>query len=402
MRIVLVSVHTSPAHTPGQGDAGGLNVVMREASMALSRRGHEVTLVTRAPDTSPISRTPLINGDPQSPVLITLPLGGEELTKHSLTDILDDMVEAMLLLPEVRQADVLHSHYWLSGIVGVKVASLLGTRHALTFHTVAAEKNTQASHAGREPEDRVHAECLLARTTFMIAGSHSELDAVTRGYGQPTGSRVIHPGVDTDLFYPATHSSSTLRTRPRMTVLGRVQPFKGQDLALDAFAAACAAHPRLAQTGELVIAGEPTPGEQAFHRNLQQSAQSATLPVTFLPSQTREEAATLLRSSTLVIVPSLAETFGLVALEAQASGVPVIASDTTGLREAVIDGQGGVLVSGRDPQVWGSAILRLLKDDALYARLSTGAREFAVQHDWDAHARALIEVYAGLPLQQSV
>src|SRR5699024_1912650 len=137
---------------------------------------------------------------------------------------------------------------------------------------------------------------------------------------------------------------------------------------------------------ELVIAGEPTPDATEWATQLHERARASGAPIRFLPTQSRENAAALLRSSTLVLIPSHAETFGLVALEAQASGVPVIAANTTGLRETVQDGVGGVLVNGRDPDTWATALMELLSDTPLREELAREGYAWAQHHTWGHHA----------------
>lgn len=395
MRITLVSLHTSPNETPGSGDAGGMNVVVREAARALRRLGHDVTLVTRHSAVIPAGRHHM-DGN----LLVALPVGDPHLTKEHLPKLVGEFTGELLALPEFRRADVVHAHYWLSGVAAEPAARALSIPLVTSFHTVGAEKQRHAR--SREPRVRLQGEALLTARTVIVAGSESELQAITDAYGAPQlGARLIHPGVDTSLFAPKLSLPPVGRGNAaqglRITVLGRVQPFKGQDLALDAFEMFVTQYPELAVDATLTIAGEATPGDAAFLEGLRAQAANAELPVTFLPAQSRRESARLLGKSDLVLVPSHSETFGLVALEAAATGTPVIASASGGLREAVSHGNTGMLIEGRDPADWARAIAALAEDRARLHELGRDARKSVASRDWSSHAEQLMNVYESIP-----
>lgn len=394
MRITLVSLHTSPNETPGSGDAGGMNVVVREAARALRRLGHEVTLITRHSPAIPAGHHRM-DGN----LLVALPVGDPRLTKEDLPKLVGTFTGELLALPEFRRADIVHAHYWLSGVAAEPAARALSIPLVTSFHTVGAEKQRHAR--SREPQVRLHGEALLTNRAVVVAGSESELRAITDAYGAPQhGAHVIHPGVDTSLFAPKLSLPPVGRGNVaqglRITVLGRVQPFKGQDLALDAFETFVTQYPDLARDASLTIAGEATPGDEAFLNNLRKKASDAKIPVTFLPSQSRRDSARLLGKSDLVLVPSHSETFGLVALEAAATGTPVIASASGGLREAVSHGNTGILVEGRDPTDWARAIAELAQDRARLHELGRDAHKSAQSRDWASHAEQLMNVYESI------
>lgn len=409
MRIALVSLHTSPAATPGSGDAGGMNVVVFEAARALARRGHEVVALTRATTNTPAGEHPLLpNAQDVSvipPRLIALEVGPHELRKEELPDILPEFARHMQSLGPF---DAVHAHYWLSGVAALDafgaldLADAQAGRIVTTFHTLAAAKNARLAPGGTpEPHVRVKAEQRLAGQSFVVAGSGSELSDVVTFCGQPPrGSAIVHPGVDTELFHPAASApSESDPAHPlRVTVLGRVQPLKGQDLAVHTFGEFARAHPELSRTCELVIAGEPTPGAEGYAAELRQIAGEWGVAdrVTFLPAQTRVQAARLLASSAVVMDPSHSETFGLTALEAAACGVPVLAGGHTGLLESVPPGTAAIHITGRDPHEWAEALAALLTDDRRRAALGASAREHALTHNWDAHAASLERIYSRL------
>lgn len=395
MRIGLVSLHTSPLETPGQGDAGGMNVVVREAALALERLGHDVAVATRASLHTSAGVHELAPGS--STRVYAIEAGPLDLDKGALPGIVPAFGSALAQLEAFRAADVLHTHYWLSGAAALASRGSRNTPIFTTFHTVGAQKNAHLAPGDTpEPAIRIDTEQHLARSTHIIAGSQSERDAVRKAFGDPPlGSHVVHPGVDTVLFTPndRTQADRAQAGGLSMLTLGRVQPLKGQDLALEAFAAFTEHFPDLARGSTLTIAGEASPAHAHFHAALVTRARDLNLPVTFLPAATRQTTATLLRGSDLVLVPSHSETFGLVALEAAASGTPVVAARTTGLIESVQDGHSGVLVSGRDPLAWATAIAQLVSNTDALTQMRHRAREFAVSQDWAAHARALEAIY---------
>ena len=175
-------------------------------------------------------------------------------------------------------------------------------------------------------------------------------------------------------------------------VAGRLHPLKGFDLAIDAVAAILP-HERPV----LRIVGAPPPDDDGYTARLHEAAECLDGAVRFDGALHRDELADRLRHADLVLVPSHSETFGLIALEAAASGVPVIAAaDAGGLREAVLDGETGLLVEGRDPATWAAAIREVLADEAGWTRMSEAARAFAERRSWSASTDRLLSAYAGM------
>ncbi|WP_042545455.1 glycosyltransferase [Leucobacter komagatae] len=402
MRIALVSMHTSPSAQPGSGDAGGMNVVVAAAARALALRGNEVIVATRASETLAAGEYPLagVSGGPGAPRLVAIDAGAPDLAKGELPGVVSDFASG---LRDLGPFDAVHGHYWLSGLAAHAAFRERRGGVAVTFHTIAAQKNARLAAGDRpEPAARIAAERSLTASSSVIAGSASELAAVSEHYGAPGfGEAVVHPGVDTDLFRPLARPAADAHTEQaplRVTVLGRVQPLKGQDLALRAAAELAATDPSLFASTEWIIAGEPTPGAEGYAAGLRELADERGIGanVRFLPAQSRPAAAALLASSDLVLVPSHSETFGLTALEAAACGVPVVSGGHTGLLEAVPVGVSGLHVDGRDPRAWASTVATLLMDGALRARLGESARLYAESHDWLAHAAKLERIYERL------
>ena len=381
-----------------------MNVVVAEAARALAERGHEVVAVTRAAIGVPAGDRPLDPGRPEGARLVALPAGDPGLRKEELPGVLPRLARE---LRELGRFDAVHAHYWLSGIAARPAAAASGVTPVVTFHTLAAQKNARLAPGERpEPELRLAGERALAGSAYVVAGSRSELAGVVAAAGRPPhGAEVIHPGVDTGRFRPQEPpdagdavSRETSLAPLRLTVLGRVQPLKGQDLALRAAGELARRDPELWRRCELVIAGEPTPGAADYAAELRALAHRLGIAarVRFLPAQDRAGAAELLAASAIVLVTSHSETFGLVALEAAAAGAPCVVAAHTGLLEAAPAGVAAVHVPDRDPVRWAEAAGALLRDPARRRALARSARAYALRHDWAAHAAKLEARYARL------
>lgn len=387
LRIAMISLHTSPGDEPGSGDAGGMNVVVRHQAVAMGAAGHEVDVITRRSSTEQPAAAPLAPGV----TLRFLDAGpAEPVAKGRHEEFVDAF---RVQLAALGRYDVLHSHHWFSGMAALPLARELGVPHVQSFHSIAAESTTPLSHGERaESPGRLAGEAFLARESdAVVAISAAEADtAVTRLGGSPDRVSIVPPGVDGVLFHPAT---SARAGRPSAVVAGRLHPLKGFDLAIETIAAVPAA-----LRPELVIAGDVSVDYDRYAEELAAHARELGVAddVRFVGPQTRTGLAALFRESTLVLVPSHSETYGLVALEAAASGVPTVVAASGGLREAVVDGETGIVLDSRDPAVWGEAVAGLLADPARVDRLSAAARARAEHFDWQRSGDALVDVYRAL------
>ncbi len=396
-------MHTSPASQPGTGDAGGMNVAVRSLASELALRGVEVELLTRAEE------EPREQELEPGVILHELEAGPQgPLSKESLAEVTDEFGEAVARLvrqPENR-CDLIHAHYWLSGIATLPVALELGIPFVQSFHTLAAMKNLVAPpSAPTEPDRRVQSEKYLAsQSTAVVAGSAAEATFLIDEVRAPAERVwVVPPGVDVDLFRPNRADAddrvraefSIALGRPILVVAGRVQPLKDQELAIRALAAV----PAQGGGGPvLIVAGEATPGDEQYASDLRALAAKLGVEqdVRFAGALSREALATVFTAATLALVTSHSETFGLVALEAAASGTPVVGFRGSGMLESIFEGVSGMLVDSRDPVDWADTIARLLDEPTLLAGLSASARQHALGYTWAASATALLGVYASL------
>ena len=394
----MVSMHTSPDAHPGSTDAGSMNVAIIETALELAQRGVTVDLITRSSGESGLRTVA------PGVTLHTLVAGeAAAMAKGALATVTDEFGEAVARLSRSANYDVIHSHYWLSGIATLPVAIELGIPFVQSFHTLAVLKNG-AGVPGRAPESdrRLWSErYLAAQADAILAVSSSEAATLIDSVGAPASKVwVIPPGVNRETFAPqlkkgvvGAHAFLGVATdRPILSVVGHIEPLKGQELAIRALAAMPSPRPLLA------IIGEPTPGDESYFLRLRELVAELGLvsDVRFIGALGRDEMAFFLANSIITLVPSYTETFGLVALEAASSGTPVVAMRVGGISECVIDGETGVLLDTRDPEEWARALTELIADTSLRDRLGAAARARAEGLGWGAAATSVLGVYASL------
>ncbi len=404
-RIATISLHTSPLDQPGTGDAGGLNVYVVEVARQLARRGIEVEIFTRAvcPDTP--AAVELVPG-----VLVRNVVAGpfEELDKNSLPGQICPFTFGVLRTEAAfapGRYDLVHAHYWLSGQVGAVAAERWGVPLVQSMHTLGKVKNLAlASGDCAEPAVRIRGEGeVVAAADRLVANTGEEARQLVELYGaDPYRVETVSPGVDLSLFRPGPVAAARRRLGlPQdATVLvfaGRIQPLKGPDVVLRAAASLLRSSPGLADKLTVVFVGGPSGSEVGAPGRLDGLASDLGISgsVRFEPPCPQGELADWYLAATVVLVPSHSESFGLVALEAQACGTPVMAAAVGGLRTAVRDGFSGVLVDGHDPGVWAQLLSGLLGSPGRLAELSRGALAHASAFGWPATADRLIDVYTG-------
>jgi D-inositol-3-phosphate glycosyltransferase len=407
-RIATISLHTSPLDQPGTGDAGGLNVYVVEVSKRLAERGIEVEIFTRAVcrDTPPTVE--LVPG-----VLVRNVVAGpfEELDKNALPAQICSFTFGVLRTEAAfapGRYDLLHAHYWLSGQVAARAAERWGVPLVQSMHTLGKVKNL-ALAAGdcAEPAARIRGEGeVVAAADRLVANTAEEARQLIELYGaDPWRVETVSPGVDLSVFRPSPAASApALRRRLGLAAdavvlvfAGRIQPLKGPDVVLRAAASLLRSAPWLSDRLVVVIVGGPSGSEVGAPGRLAGLAEALGISdyVRLEPPCPQRELADWYRAADIVLVPSHSESFGLVALEAQACGTPVVAAAVGGLRTAVRDGYSGVLVDGHDPLVWARVLARLLASPERLSGLSRGALEHAAAFNWPATAERLVEVYTG-------
>lgn len=401
LRVAMLSVHTSPLEQPGTGDAGGMNVYVTELALALARRGANIEIFTRRTSSTQQNVVEVSPG-----ILVRHITAGpfEGLDKNDLPGQLCYFTAGVLRTEAARTAgwyDVVHSHYWLSGQAGMLAADRWNVPLVHAMHTMALVKNrTLAPGDSPEPAGRIIGEeQVVAEADALIANTAAEAQDLVLDYGaDPTRVQVATPGVDLETFSPGAVDQAAERaalglseTGQVIVFAGRVQPLKAPDVLVRALGILA---DRGVEVPTLVIVGGAS-GRLNAVRELEALAYQVgvTDNVLFRPAVPRAELARWFRAADIVAVPSRSESFGLVAIEAQACGTPVVAADVGGLRTAVVDGVSGVLVPDHDPHRWAVVLRDLLRDDPRRAALAAGALTVAAQFTWDATADQTLKVY---------
>jgi D-inositol-3-phosphate glycosyltransferase len=401
-RMAMLSVHTSPLEQPGTGDAGGLNVYVVETAKRLARRGVEVDVFTRATTGGLPADQELAPG-----VVVRHVTAGpyEGLGKQDLPGQLCAFAAGVMRAEAARPEgwyDLVHSHYWLSGQVGWLAADRWRVPLVHTMHTMARVKNAQlAAGDTPEPPGREIGEAQVVEAADrLVANTREEARQLVELYdADPARVRVVPPGVDLEVFSPgdraAARAAVGLPEDARVLLfVGRIQPLKAPDVLLRAAADLLARRPRMRSDLVVVVLGGPSGTGSETPRTLQLLAARLGIEaqVRFVPPVGRERLVQWYRSADLVVVPSYNESFGLVAIEAGASGTPVVAAAVGGLPTAV--GSSGVLVPDHETRSWSTALEALLDDDARRADLAARAVRHASQFGWEHTTDQLMEVYA--------
>lgn len=369
-----------------------MNVYVRELVSSLAQAGTECTVYVRRwteglPD--------VVQVEPGFRVR-HIDAGAVDLAKEDLPSIVDEFTDRVRDDLVENPVDVIHANYWLSGVAGHRLKHELELPLVSTFHTLARVK---AETGDLEPQARIDAEAdVIACSDIITANSVTELHELVTHYGaDPDRIEVVPPGVDHAFFSPGTRRGARHALgwgqEPVLLFVGRIQPLKGVDVAVEAL-------DRLQRTdARLVIVGGSSglEGDDEVRR-VEGIIKDRGLAerVTMIPPQPHHVLSTYYRAADLCLVPSRSESFGLVALEAAACGTPVVASDVGGLRTLVDHGRTGLRVSGRNPADYAAAVDRILGDTVLADRLSLRAAEAASAYTWTSMAARLRRVYDDL------
>jgi len=392
-RVAVLSFHTSPLVQPGSGDSGGMNVYVRELSAALAQSSVECTVFTRR---WRADLPEIVNVEPGFRV-VHVDAGPPELAKEALADRVKDFSAGVRDYFEVHgEPDLLHANYWLSGVAGHQLKHELDLPLVSTFHTLARVK---VESGDDEPLARDLAEAQVIGCADVICVSCTEeAEQFRRLYGEPPGRlEIVAPGVEHALFGPGDRSGARqalrLSEQPTVLFVGRIQPLKGADVAVRSLAALARADSRLVIVGG--ASGRDGDLEVAKLKRL--VAELGLIDrVLFVPPQPHHLLSTWYRAADVVLVPSRSESFGLVALEAAACGVPVVASSVGGLRTLVDHGRTGFLVEGRDPRSYAAHIDELVANPRLANAIGMRAAVRARQYTWKLAAAQLRRVYSDL------
>jgi len=385
-RVAFLSVHTSPLAAPGSGDAGGMNVYVDSVARTFAAMGIAVDVFTARVDDGFGEETEV------APGYRVLHIEAPGRDRAERIGAFAQGVAAWAIRHQANY-DIVHSHYWLSAWAGVLLEEPLQAPLVISFHTLGRVRDVGAGEPP-PPLLRLAAETeVVARAGCIVASTPAEAADLMEHYAaRPERVCVSPPGVDHGLFHPGAvrRSDLGLSEGPLAAVVGRVQPLKGIDVAIEAVSGI--------PDARLVVVGGPSGevGDREQEHLTRLADDLAPGRVDFLPPMSHDTVADLYRSVDVVLIPSRAESFGLVAVEAQACGTPVVASRVGGLAFSVADGESGYLVDGDHVADWTKRVSEILTDDVVRAKLSAGAIVHSSGFSWNVTAARLLELYQGL------
>src|SRR5438067_6712107 len=365
-RIAVLSAHTSPLATLGGRESGGMNVYVRELSRELGARGYVVDVFTRRasegdPDTQPFGPNARVINVPAGPP--------EEIAKEDIGRQLDEFEENIASFAEREGVayDLVHSHYWMSGRAGVRLAERWSVPHVAMFHTLGEVKN-RARITEHETDLRIAAERTIAQTAdrIVVASDH-EAALLTTLYGaDSTRISTVPCGVDLDLFAPADKDAARAQLRLRdgeriILFVGRIEPLKGIDVLINV-----AAQLHEDENFRVLIVG----GDAHADAEVTQLKQLATRlgvdhHISFVGAVAHEDLPLYYNAADVCVVPSYYDSFGMVAGESMACGTPVVASRVGGLASTISDGETGYLIPWRCPEPFVERLELLLDNGEL-------------------------------------
>ncbi len=408
-RLAILSVHTSPLAPMGGKKTGGMNVYIRDLAQELGRQGIEVDVFTRrsSPDEPEIDYRIGYNVR-----VIYLTAGGvRALSPDDIFPYLPEFTAKLMAFATLRnvQYDIVYSHYWLSGWVAQKLKEAWGVPFVQMFHTLGQMKQRIISADTLFlPDQRVHTEMDIAqwadRVVAATPAEHAQLMWLYRAKRRKI--EIVPPGVDVQRFKPVvSRTKANIRARlgfdkrHLLLFVGRIEPLKGIDTILQAMALLRENAPGMLQETQFaLVGGDPRAKGDPEMERIQQMVVDFDLSenVTFLGAKDQSQLPEYYNASTAVIMPSDYESFGMVALEAMASGVPVIASAVGGLAFLVRDGETGYHVPVREPKALAARICCLLDSEERREHMGRMASHVANDYAWSNIAARLIDIFGNI------
>ena len=392
-RVAVLSMHTSPLAQPGVGDGGGMNVYVRELVSALASSGVQCTTYTRSWKPG---LTQVVDLEPNHQV-VHIDAGAYDLPKEEMLGVVNEFTDGVgRHIAKTGGVDLLHANYWLSGLAGHKLKHELQLPLVTTFHTFARVK-TLGGDAESAVREKAELE-IIGCTDAICVSCSEEKNQFEMLYGNSPGAiEVVAPGVERAFFSPGDRRGARralgLGNGPILLFVGRIQPLKGLDIAVRALAELNRADAQLVVVGG-VSGADGLPELSRVQAIIEEHKLGGR--VHFYEPQPHHLLSTFYRAADVVLVPSRSESFGLVALEAAACGIPVVATAVGGLLSLIDHGRTGFLVARRDAVGFARHTAQLLDDPILALSIGTAAAERAKQYSWKSAALRARRVYGEL------
>ena len=393
LNIALICFHSCPVGRLGDSKTGGMNVYVRQLARELASLGCQVDVFTRAHEPDEPQIVPIADGAR----VIHLEAGPANTALDDLYSYTPAFTESVVRFQQSEgvEYDLIHSHYWLSGVIGMELSRRRNIPHIATFHTLARTKR-RARAGERESDRRAHAEQrIIDAAKALVVSTHIEKDDIAKLYGTSGAPvQVIPPGVDLTLFQPVdTHTARRelgLTDNRIILYVGRIEPLKGLDILIKAVSML-----HDAANVRLVIVGGGIENDPELQR-LKKIATELDISdiVSFAGAVSQERLPAYYGAADVFVLPSWYESFGLVALEAMSCGAPVVVSRVGGLRTFVENGKTGYLVPWRCPEAFARSIDTLLANPALRDAMGSAARRKALSMSWAAMANSVIKCYS--------
>jgi D-inositol-3-phosphate glycosyltransferase len=393
-RIAMVSIHGCPLVIPGMRFAGGMNVYLRDIAPIIAKKGVQVDIFTR----NHHSGGPEVLDLGPGTRVIHLSAGDPELVKNEVVPYLPQFYEGLVdyIGHEGRRYDLVHSHYWLSGDVGQKLARQLQLPHVVSFHTLAVIKEREGSEP--ESDERKWIEHQMAtQSDLVFAFTEDEVTNLGSLFGITKERVHVAPGgVDLSLFHPIDKAAARARLdidqdENVVVFIGRPEPFKGPDVLIKA----ASEMPNREHLRIVLVGGSEAEHSFEWLRLLAAEAGIAGR-ISWFNAVPQNELVDFYAASDIVAVPSFHESFGLSALEAMACGRPVVASAVGALRTLIIEGETGCLVPSHAPADLARCLSDMLLNPELRKQMGQAGIQRARDFTWDRAADQALDGYLSL------
>lgn len=393
-RAAVISFHTSPLSQPGAADSGGMNVYIRELSQAMAHRGHDITIYVRRSSADEPDEPVEIEVEP-GVRLVIVPAGPPDLPKEKLPSVVEEFAQQVLRDIDARGGvDVVHAHYWLSGMAGHILKHELDCPLLVNFHTLArarwGEELSDDEISERAEQEQIAIDC----SDTVLVSCEPEQGHLQEFYDvEDERIAVVPPGVEHGFFSPGDRASARqaigFGEGSLLLFVGRITPLKNPTLAVETLA-------RLPEARLAVVGGLSGAGGEAEMRSMRAASERLGVAerISYVSPKSHRALSSYYRAADAVLIPSRSESFGLVALEAAASGTPVVAASVGGLQTLVEHGSTGFLVPDPDPELYAALASEILEDGSRGAEMGMNAVDLAAGYSWESAGKSLSQVYS--------